>query len=433
MPNAKKPTPKKTTSTGKKPATKTSTAKKAPAKKRTSRKKGHGKMILTILMVILILVAAGFIYYLGKTAYTIYKEGADNEGSGETVDPVTYETTPVAQSEKVGYYVLGLMGADGNEGEMEMLSIVCFDKKEKTARILQIPQDTYLGTDGTFKVKKVSEVFANPQDNDWCDTCRGRVFAPEKAEDNTHTVCGTELTKKQGSSTVNLVEVFNQQYGLPVDGYYIFEQETFVKLVDLVDGVDVELAFDVTVDDTTYQKGVRTIDGAAALKYVMAKDDKLTSDIDRFARFQQVFTAVFQRLFRMSENELVGDVFQPLMMGSTPLRIAVGDNYKNIAALVMQASQVSFEDMTAYVIPGESATSEGVTYYSVHRQELLALLNAQFNPHSDPLTEGDLGVSELASGKTAELHETKLSQWAIEQSGASVTTDETETTTTAAS
>lgn len=430
MPNAKKPTSGKSTTNRKKPAARSSaTAKQAPAKKK-SRKKGHGKTVLTVLMVVLILVASAFIYYLARTVYAYYKE-ATTESDPQLVDPVMYETTPVAQSEKVGYYLLGVMGEDGNQSEMEMLSLLCFDKKKNTVRILQVPQDTYLGTDGTFKVKKVSEVFANPQDHDWCDTCRVRVYAPEKAEDGTHAVCGKALTKKQGSATVNLVEVFNQQYGLPVDGYYIFEQQTFVKLVDLVDGVDIDLAFDVKVDDTTYAKGVRTIDGAAALKYVMAADDKITGDIDRFSRFQQVFTAVFQRLFRMKDEQLTADVFQPLMMGSTPMRVAVGDTYADIVKLVRAASVVPFEDMTAYVIPGESATSEGIAYYSVHRQELLALLNAQFNPYGDALTEADLGLTELASGAAADLRETSLSQWVQEQSGATVTTDAETAATTA--
>lgn len=411
--------------------TSAATAAKRPAAKK--KKKGHGRAVLSVLMVVLILAASGFIYYLGRTMYAYYKEQTTDTGSDtDLVSPITYETTPVAQSSKVGYYLVGLMGADGNQGKTEMLSLACFDKKAKSVNILQVPQDTYLGTDGTFKVKRISEIFANPQDVDWCENCRRRVYAPEKGEDNTHTVCGKTLTKKEGSATVNLAEAFNLQYGMPVDGYYILEQDSLVKLVDLVGGIDIDLAFDVKVDDTTYTKGVHTIDGAAALSYVMASDDKIESDIDRFSRFQQVFTALLQRLFRMSETELTDDVFKPLMRGSTPLRVAVGDDYESIVKLVHQLSGVSFENMTAYVLPGESAKSDGSTYYSVHRQELLALLNDRFNPYGDPLTEGDLGAAELKATGSADLHETKLSQWMQEQTGATTTSEDTTSTTAAA-
>lgn len=401
----------------KKPVT---TAKK-PTKKR-KKKKGYGRIVLSVLMVVLILAASAFIYYLGRTVYLSYTQGAD-EGGDTEVNPVTYETTPVAQSEKVGYYLLGLMGPEGGEGATDMLSLVCFDKEAKTLRMMHIPAATYLGNDSAFKVKRVADVFANPQDYVWCTTCRCRVYEPEQGEDNVHTVCGQKLTTKEGSSTVNLVEVINRQYGLPVDGFFIFEQDTFVKLIDLIDGVDVDLAFDVKVDDTTYQKGPRAIDGAAALKYITAADGKIQSDIGRFARFQQVFTATLQRLFAMSEDKLAADVFQPLMVGSTPIRIGVNDSYRTIVPLVKQLAEVPFEQMIAYVLPGEEASSEGTAYYSVHRQDLLAFLNDQFNPYGDPLGEGDLNVTELAGGKETDLKETVLSTWVIEQSGIATTTD----------
>lgn len=447
MPTPQKPTPKKPTA--KTPATRSTASRSSSANRssasRTSttaakrpttkkkKKKGHGRAVLSVLMVVLILAASGFIYYLGRTMYAYYKEQTTDTGSDTAlVSPITYETTPVAQSSRVGYYLVGLMGADGNQGETEMLSLACFDKKAKTLNILQVPQDTYLGTDGTFKVKSISEIFANPQDFDWCENCRRRVYAPEKGEDNTHTVCGKTLTKKEGSATVNLAEAFNLQYGLPVDGYYILEQQSLVKLVDLVGGIDIDLAFDVKVDDTTYSKGVRTIDGEAALRYVTADGDKIENDIDRFSRFQQVFTALMQRLFRMSDDALTDDVFYPLMRGSTPMRVTVGDDYESIVKLVRQLAGVSFENMTAYVLPGESAKSDGTTYYAVHRQELLALLNDRFNPYGDPLTEGDIGATELKVTGSADLHETRLSQWVLEQTGGVSTTGDTTSTTTAA-
>lgn len=404
---------------------------KKPAAKKRKKKKGWGRLILTILMVVLILVASAFIYYLGRTIYNTYLHG-ESSGSGTEVDPITYETTPVAQSTKVGYYLVGLMGENGVESPTELLSLCCFDKQQNTLRVLQVPQATYLGTDSAFKVRQIAQVFPQPQDFVWCETCRCRVFEPERTEDGHHSVCNTELTTKEGSATVNLAEVFNRQYGLPVDGYYIFEQDTFRKLVDLIGGVEVELAFDMKVSGTTYQKGVRLIDGVTALQYIAASGTGIDKDIERMSRFQQVCTAVLQRLFAMSDEKMTEDVFQPLMAGSTPIRVAVNDNYKNIVELVRKLSKVKFDDMITYVIPGEQSKSDGTVYYSVHRQELLALLNAQFAPYGDKLAEGDLAITELAVTGQADLHEAPLSQWVVEQSHVVTTTAAEETTSTTA-
>ncbi|MBO5797880.1 MAG: LCP family protein [Clostridia bacterium] len=400
----------------------------ATAKKPTKKKKKKrvwGKVILSVLMVVLILAASTFIYYLGRTVYVSYLKG-DDEGGTTEVDPIVYETTPVSHSEKVGYYLLGLMGDEGAEDATDMLTLACFDKEAKTLRMMYIPAATYLGDDSAFKVKRVADVFPNPQDYVWCTTCRGRVYEPEVGKDNVHTVCGKELTTKEGSSTVNLVEVINRQYGLPVDGFFIFEQQTFVKLIDLIGGVDVNLAFDVTIEDTTYKKGPRAIDGQAALKYITAADGKIKSDIARYTRFQQVFTAAMQRLFAMDEDKLAADVFQPLMVGSTPIRLSVNDSYRTVVPLVKQLAEVPFEQMSAFVLPGEETSSDGTAYYSVHRQDLLTFLNKEFNPYGDKLTEGDLNVTELAAGKKSDLTESVLSQWVMEQTGVATTTDPAE-------
>lgn len=399
------------------------TAPKKTTPTRKKKKKSRGRRILTALTVVLILVASLFIFYLGRTMWLSYT-GTDDDTSGQEVDLTDWLQTAESQNKKVGYYLVGLLGETA-ESPTEMLSLCCFDKQQKQVHILQLPKATYLGEDDTFKVKSVSEVFANPQDYVWCDTCRCRVYEPEQTAENTHSRCGTALSTQTGSSTVNLVEVFNRQYGLPVDGFYLFEQQTFVKLVDLVGGITVNLAFDVRGEDVTYQKGVRVIDGATALKYVTATDSSVSADIDRMSRFQQVFTAVMQRLFTMSEEKLTADVFQPLMAGSTPLRISVDDTYKTIVQLVRQLSEVSFDSMTAYVVPGAEGKAGGQSYYGVYRAELLALLNDKFNPYGETMAEGDLHITEIGRSGTVNLHETALSAWVLEQNSTAATTTTT--------
>ncbi len=399
---------------------KPSAAKRPPKKK----KKNHGRLILSVLLVILIVLASLLIYKIGRAMYDSYVGTEDDDVGNTNVNPIIYETTPVAQSTKVGYYLLGVMGDEDAEGETDLLSLVCFDKENKKVRILQMPQDTYLGEDTAFKVKRLSEVFASPQDLLWCNVCRCRVFEPAQGEDMTHTECGSKLSTKEGSATVNLVEVFNRQYGLPIDGFFIFEQATFRKLVDLIGGVTVDLAFDIRTEEVTYEKGLRAIDGAAALQYIAANGDGIEKDMARFVRFQQVCTAVLQRLFDMEDSKMAADVFQPLMVGSTPIRVSFSEDYKSIVELVRALSAVPFEEMAAYILPGEAVNESGETYYSVHRDEVMTLLNREFNPHGDPIGEGDVNLTELANGTECNLEASLLSQWVTEQDIPTQSTEE---------
>lgn len=412
----------KRTTAQKTPVKKTAAGTSRPAAKK-KKKKGYGRLVITILLLIFIVLTSVLIFKIGKAVFDAYLGGGGEDTPPLQVNPIPYETTPVELSTKVNYYLFGLLGEEGLEGEMDLLSLVCFDKEANTVRILQMPQDTYLGDDAAFKVKRLSEVYASPQDQVWCHQCACRVYEPGIGEGNTHKECGTVLGTKEGSSTGNLAEVFNRQYGLPIDGFYIFEQETLRDLINYVDGINVDLAANVTVEDVTYAAGVRTIDGVAALKYIAATDDTVAGDIARFDRFQQVCTAVLQRLFALDDAKLT-DVFQDLQAWDVPIRVEFGITYKEITELVKALKAVTLDNMKAYVLPGEKAVKDGETYYSVHRAEVLSLLNDEFNPHGDDLTESDIALFEIANTTPSDLAPSTLSQWKVEQSTGTTQTAE---------
>ncbi len=416
-PAAKKPATKRTS--GQKAGTKPT---KTTAKKPTSKKKkGYGRIVIMTLLIIFIVLTSLLIFKIGKAVFDAFLGGDDDDGNTVQVNPIPYETTPVELNTKVGYYLFGVMGEDGLEGEMDLLSLVCFDKEAKTVNVLQMPKATYLGDDDAFKVKRLSEVYASPQDQVWCDKCGCRVYEPAVGEDNTHKDCGTPLGTREGSSTGNLAEVFNRQYGLPIDGFYIFEQTTLRDLVNYIDGITVELAFAVATEEVTYAAGMRTINGEAALKYIAATDKTVGGDMARFDRFNQVCTAVLQRLFALDDTKLT-ETMKQLQVWDAPIRVEFGITYAEIAELVRSLRAVTLEKMQVYVLPGEKTTKDGEDYYSVHRAEVLTLLNDAFNPHRDAVTESDINLTEIANTTPANLTPTPLSKWKVEQSAVATQT-----------
>lgn len=424
------------TSGGAKSGAKKTAASSQTRKKSGRRKMSPGKIVLIVLLVILILVTLAFIIVVGKTIY----ESLTAKKNVPEVDLTDFDTTPVSDQDKVAYYLVGLMGAE-DDSPTELLSLVCYDKKAGKVSILQVPQSTYIGEDPDWEVRSIGAVWPNPKPLDWCEYCRKPVYAPEIAESK-HTVCNTTLTQKAGSSYENLIGIFNDQYSMPVDQFFMVPQEAFVKLVDLVDGVDVELEADMKLGSIDYKKGVQTLDGESALAYVLRKGDGAAGDVSRMVSSRKVTVALLQRLMAAAgkgvtdKDPLAKDIIGALMGGSTPIRTmttteamlsmmpepAKADKEKlsystSFAAMMAGFSKVGLSNMTYYVLPGTAATSNKVEYFSPHKAELTALLTKAFNPYGRAITEADLLLTELTEGGETDVHEQKLSELALDQTG----------------
>ena len=404
-------------------------AQKKPAG--TRKKNTRGRKVVIILLVVLIVISLLFIFFTGRY---LYLQSASPKESASDTPLSSYDTTPETDVDKVAYFAFGLMGATATD-PTELLSLVCYDKQAKTIRILEIPMDTYLGDSDLFAVKKTSEVWGNPKPVIWCEYEAKRVYSDEVA-DGKHTYCGHEVTEKAGSASGGLISIFNEQYAMPVDNFFLLPQEALVKLVDLVDGVDVQIDSKQKLGGITYEPGVQTLGGQAALEYVLQKDKGVGGDIDRLLRQRRVMLALFQRLSAREVKDLKDNIIGPLMNGSTPIRSNSGTGAMRsmlikpsnkemdemtlslaLSTMLHDMGQVQLADITACVIPGEAASANSVAYYSVHRAELATLLNSSFNPYGIAVTEANLQVTELAAGGASDTHTQAMSEIAVPQSG----------------
>ncbi len=392
-------------------------AAKTDGKTRKKGKKRTGKIVAIVVLCLIVVAALVFLIVVGKYVWDTLN---DDESDVPEVDLTLFDSTPEAVQDKVAYYLVGVMGAD-SESKTELLSLVCWDKVENTLDILQVPQDAYLGETGQWDVRYLGNVWNNPKPLDWCETCRRRVQEDEIA-DSKHTVCGTAITQKAGFAAEQLIDVFNDQYGVPVDDFFLIPQEGFVKLVNLLGGVDVDLEESMTVGDITYEAGVQPLDGEAALAYITNRESGVSGDIDRLVRQRKVYSAILQRLFRSSREELEEDVLGALQQGSTPIRS--NSDYEDMINILLGSeedgttgmNQVPMSSIRIWVMPGEAATSGGQTFFSVHKSELVTLLNENFLPYTDKVTEETLQITELANSGTADTHPQTFSDFAVEQS-----------------
>ncbi len=411
-------------------------AKPASHNGKGKKKKGRRRGATIALSVVLILLLA-FVVVAGVLVY----QSVAGAGEKPPVTLSSYQTTPEKQKEQVAYFAFGLMGEEAT-GTLDALAYLCYDRQAQSLSILQLPVATYLDNADVWSVKKAGDVYGSPKPLDWCETCRRSVTA-EEIEEERHKTCGTRITQRAGSATESFVRLFNEQYGMPVDNFFLLPQEAFVKLVDLVQGIDVDLEAAMKVGDIQYKKGVQTLDGDAALYYATTFNYKDTpaSDIDRLVRQRKVFTALFQRLCATEAEELSGEVFGPLMSGSTPIRMNTGteglaslltdpsnrtiDELTSATALTGlfgELSQVTADKATFYLLPGETGKVGSDAVYGTHKADLAALLKESFDPTGAVFSEEKLAVAELKNSKETDLKKQTMAEVQVEQAGLATTT-----------
>lgn len=375
---------------------------KTAGKSRRNTVRGKRLVWITAAICCVLLVVFGIVL-----VNAIKNSGSNKDGSESDVN--AYDTTPVSLQKKVAYYVVGLLGEE-ETSPTSAIFLLCHDKKQKTLNVLEIPQATYLGDSELWIEKKAGNVWGNPAPLDWCDFEGKRIYKAqiEECEEKGHTV-----SQKIGSASYNLISVFNEQYALPVDGYLMMPQEAFVKLVDLLGGIDVKLESAVTLGEIKFSAGVKTLDGAGALEFITMGGNTVDADLKRIERQRRVFFALFQRLCAQSEEQLTEDSLLPVMKGSTPFRTRISND--DMLDIIKDWKKIPAEKVTTMIIPGEAAKLDGVSYYSVHRQQLIEVLNTYFNPYGAEITEAHVQVNEISSGGNSDTKLQTMDRIAVEQ------------------
>lgn len=396
------------------------TGNKAAAKAATAKKKKPfpwGRLVAVVLVLAVIITACVVLF-------------DEEEGPSLSArEMVEYTVTPDDISGKVSYFALGVTGANATD-RMDMVAVMCYDRKAKSAHILQVPVSTYIGKDTGFAVSAVGDVWGKPQPETFCSTCRIRLQEKDVSE-GTHKTCGSATELRIGSAYGDLIRVFNDQYGLPIDNFLVISRAGLVQVIDLLGGVDVKLSESMMLADVTYEGGVQTLPGDAAVDYAITDDYTGTpdSDVTRMARQRQVLTAIMQRLGNCTYDELysvdkttgaVQGVFGKLMLGENPVRfnttsfgkarlLNISEGAANdlklsvaIAKFAEEIGDLSLDKITCSTLPGTAVMDGTATYYSVNKSAAAELLGQQMNPYGLTLEVTAPGLTESAAAHGAD-------------------------------
>lgn len=197
---------------------------------------------------------------------------------------------------RINVLFLGIGGAGHPGGQLtDSIEILSIDPKNKTMAMLSIPRDLRVQIPGNG-YGKINEVYSMGENN--------------KAKYTS----GPDLTKK----------TISEMLDLPIHYYARMDFNGFIKFIDAIGGVDVDVAkaiYDPYYPDEQVKgyepfnlsAGNHHLDGKLALKY--ARSRETTSDFDRSRRQQQLFVAVREKALSagvLTNPKKIADIFSTL-------------------------------------------------------------------------------------------------------------------------
>lgn len=209
----------------------------------------------------------------------VSSDSPSSGGQEESLSPQVFQ--PWSGTERVNVLLLGIDLRCGEEGptHTDSMMVVTIDPVGKSIAALSLPRDLWVEIPG-FGVNRINQAY----------------FQGEAYE-------------YPGGGAALAVETVEATLGIPVQYYAAINFDGFVEIIDLIDGITVEVSEEI--DDPTYPDscygydpfhitpGTHDLDGMQALKYARTRATA-NGDIDRAARQQQVLTAARKKVLSLN-------------------------------------------------------------------------------------------------------------------------------------
>ena len=234
---------------------------------------------------------------------------------------------------RVTILVMGLDYRDWEAGETphsDTMILFTMDPLNKTAAIVSIPRDLWVGVPG-FDYEKI----------------------------NTAYYLG-ELNNLPGGGAALAAKTVEEFLGIPIDYYAQIDFSAFVKFIDDIQGVKLDLKEPITLDrlgkwnTVTLPAGIITLPGDYALAYVRNRYTE-GGDFDRAARQQEVIMAIRDRIleFDMLPNLVANapQIYEDLSSG-----INTNMSLNQVIKLAWSAMDIERDNIQQVIISNQYVT-----------------------------------------------------------------------------
>lgn len=233
--------------------------------------------ILISIAIIIPLLGIGYLYFQLNSMY-------DKEEAKEI--STTQESE---KNKKNGITNILLVGVDGNNIEKgnrsDSMMILTIDEKNQDIRLTSLARDTYVDIEG-YGSEKLTHAYAY-----------------------------------EGASL--LIQTIKNNFGIDVDKYVAVSFESFEKIIDILDGIEINVSKkEVSQINGIKKSGTQTLNGSQALEYSRIR--YIDSAYERDNRQRKVIKALYNKLVNDSNGNLMSvlnEVLRYTKTNMSPLEI----------------------------------------------------------------------------------------------------------------
>ncbi|MCU4932105.1 LCP family protein [Bacillus cereus] len=322
------------------------------------------KIIISAILFVL-LIGGGYTWFLVNKASSAVRNAAHDLARGDKSDLRDKAVKPITNN--VSVLIMGVDESDvrgkeyGEAIRTDALLLATFNKDSKTVKLLSIPRDTYTYIPIEKKKDKITHAHA----------------------------FGSAKNGKNGGPQAS-IDAVEKLMHVPVDYFVKFNFKSFIKIVDDLGGVEVDVPVEFTEQDSNdnaeaihLEKGVQKLNGEEAL--ALARTRHIDSDAMRGQRQQLVIEAILKKLTSVGSVTKVGNIIDDIN-GQFVTNLTFDDMlsfYKYGSDSEIEKLQIQGDD--CYMAKGDDTCSKsaggGRTYYYNPDKKELANVTNELRTH----------------------------------------------------
>ncbi len=290
------------------------------------------KIFISFFMIFTLTFGAGFYFYFEKD---------EVEKTVETIEK-TEELDTKIKKERINILMLGIDALNGkyeaNTSRTDTMMLLSIEPKTNTAFILSIPRDSRVKIRGRQGMDKINHA---------------------------HAYGGVDLALK---TTKDLLQI-------PIHHYVRVDYQALFKTIDDIGGVEIDVPMNMKYSDPyatpplkiDLKKGRQILDGQKSMEYLRFRKGYANQDLGRINAQQEFIQAVIEKVMSPASIMRVPQYIETLFM-----YVDTDMSKKDMLDLAKDGLKIKPAEIQKAVVPGDSATISGISYYKIDEDALKA-------------------------------------------------------------